>query len=101
MNAEDKQLAAAECIDAVEGAAAPGRIRGDAMGSGDAVSEEVAAVQGAPRGAAAKPEVNARRLGVRPPGTKNAPREGRGFRMVVREGLEPPARGFSVPCSTN
>ena len=27
---------------------------------------------------------------------KNAPREGRGFRMVVREGLEPPARGFSA-----
>ena len=55
MNADDKPLAAAECIDVIEGAVALlDRIREDTMGSGDAVSEEVAAVQGAPRGAAAK-----------------------------------------------
>ena len=35
------------------------------------------------------------------PGKAKRPGRGRWVFMVVREGLEPPARGFSVPCSTN
>ena len=35
------------------------------------------------------------------PWKSNSPVAGAVVFMVVREGLEPPARGFSVPCSTN
>ena len=46
MDAGDEQLAAAECIDVIEGAVALlDRIREDTMGSGDAMSKEIAAVQ--------------------------------------------------------
>ena len=35
------------------------------------------------------------------PWKSNSPVAGAVVFMVVREGLDPPARGFSVPCSTN
>jgi hypothetical protein len=48
-------------------------------------------------------ELKARRSGAGPRLGNKKPRFWRGFRrsMVAKDGIEPPTRGFSIPCSTN